>query len=158
VFGQQKPDFSGTWELTTVERGGKRIQAGTNFKETQIWVHHEPTLTIKMMVWDTQSGYLTVELTFKTNGETGVVGYLVRPDGTKTPVNGSARWDGQRLVYEQVHTNPAKHEPRRIICTCTLDPNGQKIVTDEVYWIAGSDQRLEARWTWERKTRAPNSF
>ena len=89
TFGQNKPDFSGTWELATIERNGNKVTAGTNFKETQIWQHNDPKLTIKMMVWDGFLGYRTVELTYTTNGETGIVGYLTRPDGTKNPVNGS---------------------------------------------------------------------
>jgi hypothetical protein len=157
AFGQDKPDFTGTWELTMIERGGRKIPAGTNFKETQIWVYQEPKLSIKIITWDETLGYRTVELTYTTNGEPGIVGYRIGPDGTKNPVNGSARWDGQRLIYEQVHSNPKTGAPRRIIRTCTLDRNGPKIVAHTVDWMTGSDVRSESTWTWEKKTRTPNS-
>ena len=151
AFGQDKPDFTGTWELTMIERDGRKIPAGTNFKETQIWVHQEPKLSIKILTWDATLGYRTVELAYTTNGETGMVGYLIAPDGTKNPVKGSARWDGQRLIYEQVHSNPEKLGPRRIIRTCTLDRNGPKIVAHSIHCMTGSEERSESTWTWEKK-------
>lgn len=158
AFGQNKPDFTGTWELTTIDRGGTLIPAGKTFKETQIWVHQEPKLSIKIITWDGALGYRTVELTYTTNGQTGMVGYLIEADGTKNPVNGSARWDGQRLIYEQVHSNTKTGHPRRIVRSCALVGNGSKIVADAVHWMTGSDVRSESIWTWEKKTRTPNSF
>jgi len=158
AFGQDKPNFTGTWELTAIDRGGARILAGKTFKETQIWVHQEPKLNIKIITWDGALGYRTVELAYTTNGQTGMVGYLIEADGTKNPVNGSARWDGQRLVYEQVHSNQKTGRPRRIVRTCTLDRNGPKIVARAVHWMTGSDIPNESTWTWEKKTLTPNSF
>lgn len=155
ALAQQKPNFTGTWELTKVERDGSTFQAGKHLKETQIWMHEEPQLTIKVMSWDENLGYLTFELSYTTDGKAGPVGYLTRPDGTKKPINGSAHWEGNRLVYEQVYTDPPNGHPSRLIRTCTFDPNGPKIVSDEVYWLAGNDRRTEAKWTWEKKTGTP---
>jgi hypothetical protein len=154
-FGQAKPDFSGTWELSTVVRDGRIFRAGENFKETQIWTHKEPRLAIKMMVWDSNSGYVTLELSFATDGKPGPVGYRLHPDGSKTQVNGSAHWEGDRLVVEHELLNPAKGAVRKIIRTCGLEGNGQKLVADQIYWMEGSERRLDAKWTWEKKSGTP---
>jgi hypothetical protein len=154
-FSQARPDFSGTWELTTIESDGKKIPAGNTFKETQIWVHQEPKLSVKIMTWNERLGYRTLELAFLTNGTGGPVGYRIQTDGKKAPVNGSAHWEGNQLVLEQALVNPVQGAPSRIIRSCTLDANGSKIVADTVYWMPGSDQRHQERWYWERKIGKP---
>jgi hypothetical protein len=149
--GQGKPNYSGTWELTTIERSGMKITAGKTYKETQVWVHEEPKLNLKIMVWEEKSGYRTLDLTYTTNGATGLVGYLARPDGTKAAVNGSARWDGNRLVYEEEIPTATKGAPRRIIRTCTLEEKGQKMIFHQVYWMAGENASREEQWLYEKK-------
>jgi hypothetical protein len=155
AFGQGKPNFSGTWELTEVDRDGARFRAGKSFKETQIWVHQEPKLAIKMIVWDETLGYRTLELNYNTNGTKGTVGYRSRPDGTKDPVLGSAHWEGNRLVYEQEHPNARAGEMRRIIRTCTLEADGPKLVAEQVQWMVGTVESTEAKWYWAKKSGTP---
>jgi hypothetical protein len=155
VFGQGKPNFTGTWELTEIDRYGMKLVAGKTIKETQIWVHQEPKLTIKMMVWADEFGYRNLELTYNTNGTKGAVGYRSRPDGTKDEVLGSAHWEGNRLVYEQEFPNAKTGQLRRIIRTCTLETDGPKLVAEQVQWMAGTVESTEAKWTWTKKSSAP---
>lgn len=51
-----------------------------------------------------------------------------------------------RLVSEQELVNAVPGAPARIIRTCTLDPNGSRIVCDSVHWMAGDDQRFQDKW------------
>jgi len=155
AFGQGKPNFTGTWELTEIDRYGMKLPAGKTFKETQIWVHQEPKLTIKMMVWANEFGYRNLELTYNTNGTKGAVGYRSGPDGTKDQVLGSAHWEGNRLVYEQEFPNAKTGQLRRIIRTCTIEADGPKLVAEEVYWMAGTDQSMAEKWTWAKKSGTP---
>lgn len=155
AYGQGKPNFTGTWELTEIDRDGMKVRAGTTFKETQIWVHQEPKLTIKMMISDEKGEYRTVDLTYNTNGTKGTVGYKSRPDGTKDPVLGSAHWEGNRLVYEQEHPKAKAGEPRRIIRTCTIEADGPRLLADEVLWMAGMDQSIEDKRYWAKKSGTP---
>jgi hypothetical protein len=131
------------------------LRAGTTFKETQIWVHQEPEIKIKMLTSNGTSGLQTSEVTFNTNGTKGTVGYITRPDGTKNKVVGSAHWEGTRLVYEQEIPEAKDGLPRRIIRTCTLEADGPKLVAEQVYWIVGMDQSIEAKWSWAKKSGTP---
>jgi hypothetical protein len=107
-----------------------------------------------MMISD-EKGFRTVELTYNTNGKKGTVGYLTHSDGTKDPVLGSAHWEGNRLVYEQEHPNAKDGAPRRIIRTCTIEADGPKLVAEQVYWMVGMDQSIEAKWIWAKKSGTP---
>jgi hypothetical protein len=152
---QDKPNLSGAWELISVERDGRTFPLGSSFKETFVWNHQEPKLAIKMLMWH-ESRFSTLEFSYTTDGKFGLVGYRPKPDGTREPaVNGSAHWEGNQLVYEQIHIHPNEGSPRRIIRTCNLVDNGTRIVTHEVYWLQGSDERHEGSWTWKKKTDAP---
>jgi|ERR1051326_5568327 hypothetical protein len=156
AFGQGRPNYSGTWELTRIERSdGMKIPAGRTFKETQIWVHQEPKLNIKIMTWEDKLGYRTVDVTYDTNGKAGLVGYLMRPDGGKEPVNGSARWNGNRLVHEQETPNNEKGATRRMISTAALTDNGQRLLVQQVYWLVGESEKREAQWFYEKKSGTP---
>jgi hypothetical protein len=153
ALGQQKPNFTGTWELSKIDRDGNTITPGTRFKETQVWVHRDQKLTITMRGWDDTRGYWTVELSYTIDGKAGPVGYATGRDGKKSPISGSARWEGNRLVYEQDHDTG--HSPSRIIRSCTFDPNGPKIVSDSLTWLAGKEQPYRDKWTWEKKNDTP---
>jgi hypothetical protein len=156
AFGEDKPNFSGAWELVTIERYGQTVAAGRNFKETFIWTHHEPKIIIKMILWDSSIGSRTSEITYTTDGKPGNIGFLRESDGTKSPINGSAHWEGNRLIYEQEFpTRLQGGVPRKIVRTCTLEANGTKLVHKEVFWLPGSEESHEATWTWEKKTGTP---
>jgi hypothetical protein len=155
AYGQGKPNYSGTWELTRIERNGMKIPAGKTFKETQIWTHREPKLNIKIMTWEETLGYRTLNLTYDVNGNAGFVGYLVHADGTKEPVNGSAHWDGNRLVYEQEFPNASKGGLSHIIRTSTLTDKGQTLVLQQVDRMAGENQKHEALWFYDKKSGTP---
>jgi hypothetical protein len=146
-----KPNFTGTWEVTRIERSdGMRMNA--NGRETQIWVHQEPKLNIKIKMWDQSLGFLTVELDYTIGGQPGT---RINSQGAKDSATGTARWEGNRLVYEQNIPNPRKDWPRRIIRTCELADGGSKMVCHEAYWLAGEDQRRESTWYWDKKSGTP---
>jgi hypothetical protein len=156
ITGQPKPNYSGAWELTRIERSdGMKLTAGKTFKETQIWTHREPKLNLRIMVWEKDLGYRTVDLAYDTAGAAGLVGYLVHADGTKEPVNGSAHWDGNQVVYDEEIPNAKVGAPRRIIRTCILEDNGRSMIMRQVYWIAGENTKREAQWFYEKKRDTP---
>jgi hypothetical protein len=119
-------------------------------KETQIWVHQEPKLNMRIMRWEQILGYLTSELTFIISGQARTVGHLNSFNGVN-PVSGSAHWDGNHLVYEQNISNPEKGYPRRIIRTCALKGDGSKVVVQEVVWLAGEDHSRTSTRYWEKR-------
>jgi hypothetical protein len=155
AWGQEKPNFTGSWELAAIERDGLLFGLANLSRRPKSGCIKKPKLMIKMISWDQTLGTQTLELSYTTDGKAGIVGYRIDADRTKAPVNGSAHWEGNRLVYEQEHVNAQKGTPRRIIRTCTLDASGSKFVTNEVYWMAGGDRRLKAKWTWEKKNGTP---
>jgi len=58
-------------------------------------------------------------------------------------------------VYEQEHPNAKDGAPRRIIRTCTIEADGPKLVAEQVYWMVGMDQSIEAKWIWAKKSGTP---
>jgi hypothetical protein len=61
VFAEEKPGFTGVWELVAIERGGKTIPAGGGnaYGETQVWQLEGPKLTIKMTSRNQNSSFVT---------------------------------------------------------------------------------------------------
>jgi hypothetical protein len=152
ALGQNKPDFTGTWELTTIERDGQTFMTSEiNVGETHTIVHQEPKLTIKMTLRRKDSANRTSELVYTTDGSTGQVGYLAGADGVKTSVNGSARWEGQTLVYEQQFPNKKQNQLSRLIRYMQLEKDGTRLSARQVYWLEGREEKLEAKWTWEKR-------
>jgi hypothetical protein len=149
AFAQKKPNLTGTWELTAVERDGKRL---TSVKETQIFTHNEAKLTIKMLLVDP---FRTEEVAITIGGAEGPIGYLTGANGTKEPVNGSARWDGDKLIFEQKFPNAKPGSPLRIIRSIHLEKNGMEMVADQVYWLVSQPTKREAKWYWAKKLDTP---
>jgi hypothetical protein len=150
-----KPNLTGVWELTTVERDGMTLPAGDNtFGETQVWSHDGPKLTIKMTTRSQGKSSVT-QLSYTLDGKIGVVGYRVRADKGNPPINGSAHWDGDRLVYEQEFVDPAPTGIRRIVRTCSLGERAQWLTCEQLLWMAGSDERREAKWKFEKAQERP---
>jgi hypothetical protein len=151
-----KPNFTGVWELTSIERDGATIPAGGGnaFGETQVWQLEGPKLTIKMTSRRQNTSTVT-ELAYSIGGEAGVVGHRVRADKSNPPINGSAHWEGTKLVYEQEMVNPSPNGVRRIIRTCALDGSARKLACDMAYWMGESSQRLEEKWALEKTVEKP---
>jgi hypothetical protein len=150
--GQNRPNLTGTWELTSVERDGQTFSpAKTNSGETHVIVHREPKLTFNMTLRRKGSANRTVELAYTTDGVAGQVGYKIGADGARTPINGSAHWEGQTMVYEQQFPNAKQNQLSRIIRYLQLEKGGTRLSARNVYWLEGRQEKLEAKWTWEKK-------
>ena len=151
--GQMKPDFTGSWEFTGIEENGQRFPPRSGFKETQVWAQRESNLNIKMTIFS--NGYYSLDLAYVIGGKRGPVGSGVSGAGRKDPVNGSAYWEGDRLVYEQEHPNAEKGAIKRIVRSVHLEKDGTEMVADQTYWVAGSDKKLEQKCYWQKKRDLP---
>src|SRR5262245_925614 len=131
VSGQTKPNFTGSWEYVARENGGNRVNAVN--KETHIFVHQEQKLKIRMLL-ETSSGPATSEIQYTTDGKAGEVGYIQRANGARDKVDGSAHWEGDRLIYEQRVHDSAKGTIFHIIRSLKLEKDGMSMMADEVFW------------------------
>jgi len=121
-----------------LERGGRRITfstpGNTLNKETHIFAHQEPRLKIKMLL-DRTAGPTTLDLQYTTDGKTRPVGVVKRASGVENTVDGSARWDGNKLIYEQGVHDAAKGTVFHVIRSLKLEKNGTSMVADEGHWL-----------------------
>jgi hypothetical protein len=157
VCGQTRPNFTGAWEFVGVEKEGRRITfstpGNTLTKETHIFAHQEPNLKIKMLL-EHSSGLTTLELQFTTDGKRGPVG-VRRASGVENTVDGSAHWEGDRLVYEQGVHDAAKGTVLHIIRSLRLEKRGTLMVADQVNWLEPGGPKYISKWFWEKKPQAP---
>jgi hypothetical protein len=158
VSGQTTPNFNGAWEFVAVERNGNRITPSTPGntlgKETHILIYKEPTLKIKMLM-ESGTGLTTLELLYTIDGKAGPVGEIQRPDGTHDPVDGSAHWEGDRLIYEQGVHDSSKGTVFHIIRSLKLEKDGMSMMADEVVWREPGGAKSTSRRFWEKKPHAP---
>ena len=122
---RQGDDFG---DFVAVERNGIRIThstpGNTLGKETHILAYQEPTLKIRMHM---ESG-ATVELLYTIGGKTGPVGVIQRANGTHDTVDGSARWEGDRLIYEQGVHDTSKGTVFRLVRSLKLAKDGMSMM------------------------------
>jgi hypothetical protein len=158
VCGQIRPNFTGTWEFVAVEREGRRITFSSPgnplTKETHIFAHQEPNLKIKMLL-EHSSGLTTEEVQYTTDGKRGPVGVIRRASGVENTVDGSAHWEGDRLVYEQEVHDAAKGTVFHVIRSLKLEKNGTLMVADQVNWLEPGGSKYISKWFWEKKSKAP---
>jgi hypothetical protein len=158
VSGQTRPNFNGTWEFDAVERNGNRISRSTPGntlgKETHILEYKDATLRIKMLM-EGGSGLTTLELHYITDGRVGPVGEIQRPNGTHDPVDGSAHWEGDRLIYEQGVHDSSKGTVFHIIRSLKLEKDGMSMMADEVIWRDPGGAKSTSKRFWQRKTHTP---
>jgi hypothetical protein len=72
LAAQTKPDFTGTWELTTIEEKSHRFPPRTGYKEMQVWAQRELNLNIRMII--VSNGSYKLELTYFICDKSGPVG------------------------------------------------------------------------------------
>ncbi|HEY2018473.1 MAG TPA: hypothetical protein VGH38_33435 [Bryobacteraceae bacterium] len=158
VYGQIRPNFTGAWEFVCVERDGMRITfstpGNTLNKETQIFAHQEPNLKIKMLL-QSPSGLTTLDLQYTTDGKTRPVGVIKRASGVEDTVDGSARWEGDRLIYEQGVHDSVKEKVFHVVRSLKLEKNGTSLVADQVTWLEPGGSKSTAKWFWEKKQNVP---
>jgi hypothetical protein len=158
VSGQTRPNFTGAWEFVGVEREGKRITVSTPGntlnKETHIFTHQEPKLKIKMLL-RSSARLTTLELQYTTDGKTGPVGLIKRASGIEDTVDGSAHWEGNRLIYEQRVHDSAKGTVFHVVRSLKLEKNGTWMVADQVNWREPGGSKTTSQWFWEKKPTAP---
>jgi hypothetical protein len=158
VYGQTRPNFTGAWEFVGVEQEGRRITFSTPDnrleKNTLIFAHQEPKLKIKMLL-QSSSGLTTLELQYTTDGKTGPVGVIRRASGREDTVDGSAHWEGDRLIYEQGVHETARGTVFHVVRSLKLEKNGTSMVADQVNWREPGGAKFTSKWFWEKKPQAP---
>jgi hypothetical protein len=158
VSAQTRPNFNGAWEFVAVERDGLRLTFSTPGnklqKETHIFTLQDAKLKIKMLL-ENPAGLTTLELQYTTDGKVGPVGVIQRAAGREDKVDGSAHWEGDRLIYEQGVHNSANGTVFHIIRSLKLQGNGTSMMADEVHWLEPGGAKATSKVFWEKKTNAP---
>jgi hypothetical protein len=78
------------------------------------------------------------------------VGYLLPASGKKVPITGSARWEGQTLVYEQQYPKRNQGQVKRIIRYLRLQDKGNQLSSREEHWIEGKEEMIKSQWDFTR--------
>jgi hypothetical protein len=122
-------------------------------RETHIFAHQDRKLKIKMLL-QSSSGLTTLELQYTTDGKAGPVGVIRRASGVEDLVDGSAHWDGDRLIYEQGVHDAAKGTTFHIIRSLKLEKNETSMKADQVQWLEPGGAKRTQKWFWEKKADA----
>jgi hypothetical protein len=70
-------------------------------------------------------------------------------------VDGSAHWEGDRLIYEQLVHDTAKGTIFHVIWSLKLEKNGTSMVADQVNWLEPRGSKYISKWFWRQKPHAP---